>query len=76
MLKKGTSASPATARESRVFPVPGAPRRRTPLGTLAPSLAKRPGANAIDVVKDVADEIAPANVDDGVAQVIEVLLGL
>ena len=33
-------------------------------------------ANAIDVVKDVADEIAPANVDDGVAQVIEVLLGL
>lgn len=33
-------------------------------------------ANAIDVVKDVADEIAPANVDDGVAQVIEALLGL
>ena len=35
--KKGTCASPAVARASRVLPVPGPPSRRTPLGTLAPS---------------------------------------
>ena len=38
MLKKGTSASPATALASRVLPVPGAPSRSTPLGILAPTL--------------------------------------
>lgn len=32
MEKKGTSASPATARASRVFPVPGGPTRSTPGG--------------------------------------------
>ena len=36
MMKKGTSASPATALERRVFPVPGGPTKRTPLGILAP----------------------------------------
>ena len=36
MLKKGTPASPATARARRVFPVPGGPKRSTPLGILAP----------------------------------------
>jgi len=30
IIKKGTSASPATALERRVFPVPGGPTRRTP----------------------------------------------
>ena len=35
--KNGTSASPATARASRVLPVPGAPTRRTPLGMRPPS---------------------------------------
>ena len=30
MMKKGTSASPATALERRVFPVPGGPTKRTP----------------------------------------------
>ncbi len=35
--KKGTSASPATALASRVFPVPGGPTSRTPRGTLPPS---------------------------------------
>jgi hypothetical protein len=35
--KKGTSASPATARASSVFPVPGGPVRRTPFGIAAPS---------------------------------------
>ena len=37
ILKKGTSASPATALASRVLPVPGGPSRRTPLGIRAPS---------------------------------------
>ena len=36
MLKKGTRASPATARASRVLPVPGGPTSSTPLGILAP----------------------------------------
>ncbi len=36
IMKKGTSASPATALESRVLPVPGGPTKRTPLGILAP----------------------------------------
>ena len=35
--KNGTFASPATARASRVFPVPGAPDRRTPRGMRPPS---------------------------------------
>mmetsp|Transcript_7789 Transcript_7789/g.15715 ORF Transcript_7789/g.15715 Transcript_7789/m.15715 type:complete len:256 (-) Transcript_7789:1139-1906(-) len=39
--KKGTPASPATARAIRVFPVPGGPSRITPLGIRAPSLVKR-----------------------------------
>jgi len=33
----GTPASPAQALASIVFPVPGGPERRTPLGILAPS---------------------------------------
>ena len=35
--KKGTPASPATALATRVFPVPGGPYSKTPLGILAPS---------------------------------------
>ena len=38
MEKNGTPASPATARARRVFPVPGGPIKRTPLGTRPPSL--------------------------------------
>ncbi|CAB5018392.1 unannotated protein [freshwater metagenome] len=34
--KKGTSASPATARAMRVLPVPGGPTSRMPLGVRAP----------------------------------------
>lgn len=34
---KGTPASPAQAFASIVFPVPGGPDKRTPLGILAPS---------------------------------------
>ena len=36
MLKKGTPASPATARASSVLPVPGGPTSRQPRGTFAP----------------------------------------
>mmetsp|Transcript_9700 Transcript_9700/g.16640 ORF Transcript_9700/g.16640 Transcript_9700/m.16640 type:complete len:482 (+) Transcript_9700:983-2428(+) len=36
--KKGTPASPATALAMSVFPVPGGPTSRQPLGILAPSL--------------------------------------
>ena len=36
MLKKGTPASPATARASSVLPVPGGPTRSTPRGMRAP----------------------------------------
>ncbi len=34
--KNGQPVSPATALASRVLPVPGGPKRRTPLGILAP----------------------------------------
>jgi len=37
MLKKGTPASPATARASSVLPVPGGPTSSTPRGMRAPS---------------------------------------
>ncbi len=40
---KGTPASPATARASRVLPVPGGPTSRTPLGIFAPISLKRAG---------------------------------
>ena len=35
IIKKGTSASPATALERSVFPVPGGPTRSTPLGCVS-----------------------------------------
>src|SRR4029079_11599233 len=35
--KKGTPASPATARDNNVLPVPGGPTSSTPLGIRAPS---------------------------------------
>ena len=35
--KNGTPASPATARASSVFPVPGGPTSSAPFGTRAPS---------------------------------------
>ena len=36
MLKKGTSASPAIARASKVLPQPGGPTNKTPLGMRPP----------------------------------------
>ena len=36
MAKKGTLASPATARAIRVFPVPGGPTSKAPFGKEAP----------------------------------------
>ena len=44
ILKKGTSASPATALASKVFPVPGGPTMSTPLGIFPPILRKRLGS--------------------------------
>src|SRR5664280_2816256 len=41
--KNGTFASPATARASRVLPVPGGPTIRTPRGGIAPARAYRSG---------------------------------
>ena len=38
MEKKGTFASPATAFANNVFPVPGGPTSRAPLGILPPRL--------------------------------------
>ena len=35
--KKGTSASPATAFANNVFPVPGGPTNKAPLGILPPN---------------------------------------
>ena len=41
ILKKGTPASPATARANSVLPVPGGPYNNTPLGILAPRALNR-----------------------------------
>ena len=43
MLKNGTPASPATAREMRVLPVPGGPTSSSPLGMRAPRAANLSG---------------------------------
>ncbi len=45
MEKNGTPASPATARASRVLPVPGGPNSSTPLGILAPMALNLAGAS-------------------------------
>ena len=37
IVKKGTSASPATALANKVFPVPGDPESKTPFGIFPPS---------------------------------------
>ena len=44
ILKKGTPASPAIALASRVFPVPGAPASRTPVGMRPPRAVNLPGS--------------------------------
>ena len=44
MVKKGTPASPAIARASKVLPVPGEPTSSAPLGICPPSFEKRPGS--------------------------------
>lgn len=43
IARKGTWASVATALARRVFPQPGGPSSREPLGTLAPSWRYRSG---------------------------------
>ena len=42
--KKGTLASPATARASSVLPVPGGPESSTPRGIMPPSRRYFPGS--------------------------------
>ena len=42
--RNGTSASPATARAMSVFPVPGGPTSRIPLGMRAPIRANFSGS--------------------------------
>ena len=44
MEKKGTPASPATARARSVLPQPGGPTRSTPRGTCAPRRRTLPGS--------------------------------
>ena len=51
--KNGTEASPATARASRVLPVPGGPTISTPRGPIAPAAAYRP--RIAQEVHDLAD---------------------
>jgi hypothetical protein len=50
MEKNGTLASPATARASRVLPVPGGPTSRTPLGMRPPSFWKRWGSRRYSMI--------------------------
>ena len=46
IVKNGTPASPAIALASKVFPVPGGPTNRAPLGIFPPSLL-----NFLDLLK-------------------------
>ena len=52
MLKKGTPASPATARASKVLPVPGGPKSNTPFGILAPMLLYLLGLRRNSTISD------------------------
>ena len=52
MLKKGTPASPAMALAINVFPVPGEPTRRTPLGIRPPSLVNFFGSFRNSTISD------------------------
>src|SRR5580700_3138276 len=54
--RNGTCASPATARASRVFPVPGGPAISTPRGPRAPAR-----------VAQVVDDLADLGLDLGIA---------
>ncbi len=53
--KKGTCASPATARASSVLPVPGGPIMRTPRGTTAPAFAYRSGLRRKSTTSLISD---------------------
>ena len=60
--KKGTPASPATARASSVLPVPGGPESSTPRGILPPSAAYLVGV--LEEVDDL-DELLLGLLDAG-----------
>src|SRR6266576_2011348 len=72
ILKKGTPASPATALESRVLPVPGGPTISTPLGMRAPSAAAterdRLVVAALGLAEHVPHEAADHQEEDDVRQ--------
>jgi len=57
-LKKGTFASPATARASRVFPVPGGPWRMIPRGRAAPTRLKRSGSRRTSAISETSFRIS------------------
>ena len=54
MLKKGTSASPATALARRVLPVPGGPTINTPLGIVPPILRNLFGSFKKSTISDTS----------------------
>ena len=62
ILKNGTPASPATAFASKVFPVPGGPSNRTPVGIFAPKSVKRFGSfrNSTTSTSSCFSSAAPA----------------
>ena len=58
--KNGTLASPATALASSVFPVPGGPTSRAPLGILAPRSVYLPGFFRNSTISP-SSSLAPSN---------------
>jgi hypothetical protein len=64
--KNGTPASPATARATSVFPVPGVPESNTPRGIRAPSplLALRVAEEVDDLSHLVHDLVDPGDVGE------------
>ena len=60
MKKNGTPASPAVAFASKVFPVPGGPTSKTPLGNLAPNFSKRLGSFKKSIISLNSISASPA----------------
>ena len=79
MEKKGTPASPATARASRVLPVPGGPNSSTPLGILAPMAMElgRRLQELLDLLQLLDRLVGPGHVGEGdLGLLLRHLLGL
>ena len=58
--KNGTLASPATAFASNVFPVPGGPTNKAPLGIFAPNSVYFPGFFKNSTISTISS-LAPCN---------------